>query len=94
MGPATVTVVRHEVRLHGRPGELVSLVPFHGPVTGVSTAGLLYPLIDAELRPGSTRGVSNEFVDAVARVTVAGGVLVAVSPGQDGTHVERGLGPT
>ncbi|MCP3911476.1 MAG: thiamine diphosphokinase [Actinomycetia bacterium] len=93
MGPATVTVVRREVRLHGRPGELLSLVPFHGPVTGVTTTGLLYPLAGAELGPGSTRGVSNELADPVATVTVTGGVLVAVSPGQDGTHVKRGLGP-
>ncbi len=93
MGPATVTVVRRQVRMYGRPGELVSLVPFHGPVTGVTTTGLLYPLSRAELAPGSTRGVSNEFVEPVATVTVAQGVLLAVSPGQVGTHVERGLGP-
>jgi thiamine pyrophosphokinase len=95
LGPAHLVVVRPgtPVELHGRPGDLVSLLPVHGPATGVTTGGLLYPLDDEPLPAGSSRGVSNELAGAVARVTVRAGVLVAVVPGEAGTHWRRGVGP-
>ena len=84
VGPARLWVVRDEVALPGRPGDLLSLVPVHGPVRGVRTAGLRYPLDDEDLAPGTTRGVSNMWVDAIATVRVRSGVLVAVAPGLPG----------
>jgi thiamine pyrophosphokinase len=81
MGPATVTVVRRSARLRGRPGDLVTLVPLHGPARRVRTEGLLYPLHGEDLAPGSTRGVSNELLGAEATVGLAEGVLLAVQPG-------------
>jgi len=86
MGAARVTVVRSEAHLTGPLGDLVSLMALHGPANGVTTRGLLYPLTGEDLVPGSTRGVSNELVHEEAAVTVGGGVLVAVQPGQIGTH--------
>jgi thiamine pyrophosphokinase len=50
------------------------------------TEGLLYPLRDEDLLPGSTRGVSNELVATTAVVTVRAGTLLAVQPGLAGTH--------
>jgi thiamine pyrophosphokinase len=50
----------------------------------VRTTGLRYPLDGDDLTPGSTRGLSNELVEHVASVSVAGGVLLAVQP-LDGT---------
>lgn len=76
-----ITVVRHRVALGGAPGQLVSLVPVHGPAHGVSTDGLRWPLRGETLHPGSSRGVSNEFVSATAEVVVGEGVLLAVQPG-------------
>jgi thiamine pyrophosphokinase len=86
MGAARVTVVRRRAELHGRAGDLVTLLPLHGPAEGVVTDGLLYPLRDEDLLPGSTRGVSNELVAATAVVTVRAGTLLAVQPGLAGTH--------
>jgi thiamine pyrophosphokinase len=86
LGPARVHVVRGTVRLDGAPGELVTLLAVHGPADGVVTDGLLYPLHGETLRPGSTRGVSNEMTAAVASVSVDDGVLLAVLPGELGTH--------
>jgi thiamine pyrophosphokinase len=82
-------VVRSKSTLMGRPGALVTLLPMHGPASGVVTEGLLYPLQDEELLPGATRGVSNEMTGDRARVTVRSGVLVAVLPGDLGTHWRR-----
>jgi len=86
MGAARLTVVRPAAVLHGPIGDLVTLVPVHGSARGVRTEGLLYPLAGEDLHPGSTRGVSNELVHDLATVTLTAGVLVAIQPGQLGTH--------
>jgi thiamine pyrophosphokinase len=86
MGAARLTVVRRAARLTGPVGDLVSLVPLHGGASGVTTTGLLYPLAREDLRPGSTRGISNELVESPASVELEDGVLVAVQPGSLGTH--------
>jgi len=89
IGAAHLWVVHDSATLPGRPGDLVSLLPVHGPAVGVTTDGLLYPLDDEDLLPGSTRGVSNEWASEVARVHVRGGSLIAVAPGVAGTHWAR-----
>jgi thiamine pyrophosphokinase len=81
LGPATVHVVRRERVLEGRPGELLSLLPLHGPAEGVVTEGLSYPLRRETLAPGSGRGVSNAFAAPRARIALERGVLLAVRPG-------------
>jgi thiamine pyrophosphokinase len=80
LGTALVTVVRDQADLHGDPGDYVSLLPVNGPARGITTTGLLYPLADEDLAPGTSRGVSNELLGAAATVTVRGGVLLAVQP--------------
>jgi thiamine pyrophosphokinase len=86
LGPARIHVVRSRTTLNGRPGELVTLLAVHGPADGVTTGGLLYPLRGETLHPGSTRGVSNEMTSTDATVDVASGVVLAVLPGELGTH--------
>lgn len=93
VGPARLTVVHDHTRLTGQPGDLVSLLPVAGPVTGVSTRGLLYRLDGEDLSPGSTRGVSNELAQPEAEVSVDAGVLLVVQPGGRGAHLDHGLGP-
>jgi thiamine pyrophosphokinase len=80
MGDAEVTVVRDRVELRARPGSLCSLLPVGGPARGVVTEALRYPLDHETLLPGSTRGVSNEFLAATATVALDSGVLLAVVP--------------
>jgi thiamine pyrophosphokinase len=89
IGAAHLWVVHDRATLPGRPGDLVSLLPVHGPAVGVTTGGLLYPLDDEDLLPGSTRGVSNEWASEVATVRVRGGSVIAVAPGTVGTHWAR-----
>jgi thiamine pyrophosphokinase len=80
LGEAHVTVVRDRATLVGAPGGLCSLLPIGGPAVGVTTAELRYPLRRETLEPGSTRGVSNEFLTAEAAVSLEAGVLLAVVP--------------
>jgi thiamine pyrophosphokinase len=81
LGRATVNVVRVDRSLAGRAGQIVTLLAAHGPAVGVRTEGLVYPLRDETLAPGSSRGVSNVFESDVARVTLEAGVLLVVRPG-------------
>lgn len=82
LGRATVNVVRGERLLFGRAGELISLLPLHGPAVGVVTEGLVYPLRGETLAPGSSRGISNVFAAEEARVSLESGVVLAVRPGK------------
>lgn len=92
MGDAVLTVVRGSVPLHGRVGELVSLVPIHGPARGIVTQGLRFPLDGEELPAGSSRGVSNVLAATTAAVTVTDGVLLAVQPGELDPDPDAGAG--
>lgn len=79
-GPDRITVVREQARLHGAPGDPVSLLAVGGPARGITTAGLRWPLRDETLAPGSSRGVSNEFTAPEAVITVTTGTLLAIAP--------------
>jgi thiamine pyrophosphokinase len=81
LGESRVHVVRRERVLAGVRGELVTLMAVNGPAVGVRTEGLAYPLRGETLEPGSSRGVSNVFEQAAAKVSVEHGVLLAVRPG-------------
>jgi thiamine pyrophosphokinase len=81
VGSAVVTPVHDERQLHGVPGEVISLVAFGGPATGVTTKGLRWSLDDAVLEPFTSLGVSNEFAEAVAVVRLTTGTILAIQPG-------------
>lgn len=80
VGTGLVTVVRGVRHLSAEPGDVVSLLACGGRASGVTTAGLRWPLTDDVLEAGSTRGVSNEFEVAEAEVTVREGVVLALQP--------------
>ncbi|MEP6758594.1 MAG: thiamine diphosphokinase [Actinomycetota bacterium] len=84
LGAALIYVVRDERALDGIPEELVSLFAVGGPARGVTTDGLRWRLDGEELMPGSTRGLSNEFIGTAANVRVGEGVVLVVRPGAAG----------
>ncbi|MGA0830118.1 MAG: thiamine diphosphokinase, partial [Nitriliruptoraceae bacterium] len=80
-GGAVLRVVRDAQVLDGAPDGLVSLLALHGPARGVRTEGLRFALDGAELRPGSSLGLSNRMTGSTARVSLEAGVLLTVQPG-------------
>ena len=68
--------------LHTAPGSTVSAIPLSTVVTGITYTGLEYPLVDATLAIGSTRGVSNVVATSPATVTIREGVLLVVCVGE------------
>jgi thiamine pyrophosphokinase len=83
LGDARIWVVRGERTIDGRVGELVSLYAVGGPARGVTTHGLRWHLDGGDLLPGSSLGLSNEFVDPRATVGVGDGVVLAIRPGSN-----------
>lgn len=80
MGTARIEVVRATAAVRGERGDLVTLLPVHGPACGVRTVGMLYPLVGEDLAAGTTRGVSNELTEPDAEVSLTGGTLLVVQP--------------
>jgi thiamine pyrophosphokinase len=75
---ATVLRPGQTLQMQGAPGSIVSLIPLTSQVRGITYTGLRYPLTDASLPFGSTRGVSNEMAQpqATARITEGLALLV------------------
>ncbi len=82
-GDARVAVVqggRPPHTITGAAGSLLTLLPVGGDATGITTTGLQYPLRDATLQTGTSRGVSNVLVGEEASVVLERGTLLAVQP--------------
>ncbi len=67
-----------EAAVDGRAGDFVSLLPVGDGVTGVTTEGLAYPLLDEPLPLGPARGLSNVRTGETARVRLRTGRLLSV----------------
>ena len=70
--------VRDTAEIHGAPGDTVSFIPWGGPVEGVTTSGLAYPLRDEPLFPFRTRSISNQMLAQTASVSLRTGLLLCV----------------
>ena len=69
---------RSQVQVHGRTGDLVSLIPWGGAVTEVETTDLKWPLQKETLYPDRTRGISNEMLGESASISIGSGLLLIV----------------
>ena len=67
-----------QVEVQGRSVDTVSLIPWHGPVDGVATEGLQWPLYGEKLFPEKSRGVSNVMLGESASVKIDKGLLLIV----------------
>jgi len=83
-GGQSITLLRGpgEVAIEGIAGQTLSAIPLTARVTGITYEGLEYPLHNATLRLGSTRGVSNRLLSRRAIVRIRSGLLLlALSDG-------------
>lgn len=72
-GPAELTLEPH-------PGETVSVFSLRDESLDVTETGLAYPLDHAVLTNRTAWGLSNEFTEAPATISVASGTLVVFHP--------------
>lgn len=77
-GVEEVFICRSQAGIHGRTGDIVSLIPWSDAVDGVRTEGLKWPLRNETLYAQKTRGISNELAGEEAKVEIASGLLLVV----------------
>ena len=77
-GVEEVFLCRDHVQVQGRSGDLVSLLPWQGPVAGIQTSQLRWPLRNETLYPNKTRGISNEMLDEAASIFIESGWLLVI----------------
>jgi thiamine pyrophosphokinase len=70
--------VRRTSIIRGEPGDIISLIPWSRPVTGVTTDGLRWPLRGETLYPDKTRGISNEMLGESSSVSIDSGLLFLI----------------
>lgn len=77
-GVEEIFFCRAQAQVEGRSGDIVSLIPWQGEVTGVFTENLRWHLHHETLYPDKTRGISNEMTADVATVKITSGLLLIV----------------
>ena len=77
-GKRDVFLIRKQANINGKTGQRVSLIPIHGPVKGIRTEGLQFPLENETLFPDQTRGISNRLIKDTARITIENGLLLCI----------------
>ena len=77
-GVEEILLCRDRVEVHGRSGDIVSLIPWGGAVSDIQTENLKWPLQKETLYPDKTRGISNEMIDKTASISIGSGLLLIV----------------
>ena len=75
-GVEEIFFCRAQAQVEGRSGDIVSLIPWQGEVTGVFTENLRWHLHYETLYPDKTRGISNEMTAEIATVSITSGLLL------------------
>ena len=77
-GVEEILLCRDQSEVHGGSGDLLSLIPWQGAVSGIQTTGLKWALRNETLYPDKTRGISNEMTSETASVSIESGLLLVV----------------
>ncbi|HEX9331414.1 MAG TPA: thiamine diphosphokinase, partial [Anaerolineales bacterium] len=77
-GVEEIFICRNQVEVHGKNGDLVSLIPWQGAVSNIQTKNLKWPLNNETLYPDKTRGISNEMLGDTASISIGSGLLLIV----------------
>jgi len=77
-GLEEILVCRDRAEVHGRSGDIVSLLPWQGAVSETQTTNLKWVLNKETLYPDKTRGISNEMTSDTASISIGSGLLVIV----------------
>lgn len=66
------------IKIQGRKGATISLLPMSEKVEGVSTKGLYYALNEAQMVLGMPNGISNVFLENEAEILIRKGLLLVI----------------
>jgi len=77
-GKQEIRLIKSSIKLVGKKGDLVSLLPFKGDAKSVTTKNLYYPLKHEDLLFGYSRGISNVFTKDTAEISIQDGSLIVI----------------
>jgi len=77
-GLEEIFLCRDQATVYGKRGDIVSLLPWQGPVSEVQTTNLKWTLDKETLYPNKTRGISNEMTGDDASISIGSGLLFIV----------------
>lgn len=73
-----IMLVKDRIFVMREEGYKLTLLPLTNVVEGITTKGLYYELNCEDIEMGSSRGVSNEFLDETAEITIKKGLLMVI----------------
>ncbi|MBC7319127.1 thiamine diphosphokinase [bacterium] len=71
-------IFNRRVKIQGKPGEIISLIPMTDKVEGVTTHNLRYKLDKADIYLEDSLTVSNEIEKSPCSVEIEGGVMLVI----------------
>ena len=71
-----IRLIERRIRFNAAIGQQISLCPLNGPVEGIATAGLKFPLHSESLIPGLRDGISNQVVSNPVQIEIGQGDLL------------------
>lgn len=77
-GVEEISLCKDQLEVKGRSGDVISLIPWQGNVEGVTTQNLKWKLNNETLFFNKTRGISNEMISDVAKISITKGLLLIV----------------
>lgn len=77
-GRREIRLVTDRAEVHGRAGDIVTLLALDGPARNIHSHGLAYELGGRSLEVGTSLGVSNELTGSSATLEVGSGMLLLV----------------
>lgn len=73
-----IYLIDKKIKLKGKKGDLLSLLPFSDIVKGISTKGVKYHLKNGEMKKENPYGISNVFKDEIAEISIEEGLLLVI----------------
>ena len=73
-----ITLIKDRIKLEKETDAKLTLLPLTKVVEGITTKGLYYQLNCEDIELGSSRGVSNEFKDEIAEISIKSGILIVI----------------
>lgn len=73
-----IYICSSEIKLKGKIGDTISIIPFMGNAEGLYSWGLKYALNNSTIEFGKPIGVSNEMVDSLCKITISKGEVLVI----------------
>ncbi|MCH5210748.1 MAG: thiamine diphosphokinase [Oscillospiraceae bacterium] len=73
-----IYLLKDTLRISGRKGQTLSIVPVSGDALGLSTKGLEYPLYEETLYFASSRGISNVMTEEICEISIKKGMALVI----------------